>query len=313
LNLNSKRKVNNKIKISYILLFFFLWFFIPTEINATDINYEIKVSASIGEPKLTLFGYSSPQGLIQLQGDRVDEQVIADEKGYFFFDRIFLPLPNPEYPELCLTTTDTQSRASFPTCLPRLPIGNYLISVGPVLLPPTVSLDKGIFITKEQIKAQGLTIPNSEVNIFLANDQSKIKRLSLVKSAHAYNLPSYKTVSDQNGYFEFNLPNEEQSSWKMFAGANFLNSPTPKSNTLNFKIIPWWLWFIKMVYQAFISLLGLLKPSFWLIILLEIMAIFYLFKKHHDKKKENQKIIGKKLSPFEVRPDFVHSLQQNNH
>jgi len=304
--------VSNKTKISFILPFFLLLFLIPSQANATDISYEIKVSASIGEPKLILFGYSSPQSLVQLQGNRVDEQVIADEKGYFLFDRVFLPLPNPEYPELCLTATDTQSRASFPTCLPRLPIGNYIISVGPVLLPPTVSLDKGIFITKEQIKAQGLTIPNSEVNIFLANDRSKFKQLSLVKSAHAYNLPSYKIVSDQNGYFEFNLPSEEQSSWKMFAGTNFLNSPTPKSNTLNFKIIPWWLWFMRMTYQAFIGLLGLLKPSFWLIILLEVMAIFYLLRKHRQKKKEHNKIIEKKLSPFEVKPDYLHSLQQNN-
>ena len=304
--------MSNKIKVSFILLFFFLLFFVPSKTNASDISYEIKVSASIGEPKLSLFGYSSPQSLVQLQGDRVDEQVIADEKGYFFFDRIFLPLPHPEYPELCLTATDTQSRASFPTCLPRLPIGNYNISVGPVLLPPTISLDKGIFVTKEQIKAQGLTIPNSEVNIFLANDRSKTRLLSLVKPAYAYNLPSYKVISDQNGYFEFNLPSEKQSSWKMFAGANFLNSPTPKSNTLNFRIIPWWLWFFKMIYQAFITLFKLLKPSFWLIILLEVMAIFYLLRKRHQKKKEHNKIIGKKPSPFEVKPDYLHSLQQNN-
>jgi len=301
--------VNNKIKTSSILFVLFLLFFIPSKVDASDINYEIKISASIGEPKLSLFGYSSPQSLVQLQGDRVDEQVIADEKGYFFFDRVFLPLPKPEYPELCLIATDTKSRASFPTCLPRLPIGNYNISVGSVLLPPTISLDKGIFVTKEQIKAQGLTIPNSEVNIFLANDRSKNRLLSLVKPAYAYNLPSYKVISDQNGYFEFNLPNEEQSSWKMFAGANFLNSPTPKSNTLNFKIIPWWLWFIKMIYQTLIGLLRLLKPSFWLTILLEVIVIFYLFKKHRDKKKEYRKIIEKKPSPFKVKPDFVHSPQ----
>jgi len=287
--------MNNKIKVPLIILFFFLFFFLPLQTEATDISYEVKLSASIGEPKLTLFGYSSPHSLVQLQGERVDEQVIADNKGYFFFDKIFLPLPNPQYPELCLTAIDTQSRISFPNCLARLPVGDYNISIGPVLLAPTISLQKGIFTSEEQIKAEGLTIPNAEVNIFLANDQAKSNLFSFVKPAYAYNLPAYKVTSDQNGYFEFNLPNKKESNWKMFAGANFLNSPTPKSNTLSFKIIPWWLWFLKMISQAFIALLRLLRPSFWLIILLEIVAIVFLLRKHHQKAAKKKKLAESNL------------------
>jgi len=295
--------MNHKVKVPLIILFFSLFFLLP-QAEASDITYEVKLSASIGEPKLTLFGYSSPHSLVQLQGERVDEQVIADNKGYFFFDKIFLPLPNPQYPELCLTAIDTQSRISFPNCLARLPVGDYDINIGPVLLAPTISLQKGVFTSEEQIKAEGLTIPNAEVNIFLANDQAKGRLFSLVKSAYAYNLPAYKVTSDQNGHFEFNLPNKQESTWKMFAGANFLNSPTPKSNTLNFKIIPWWLWFLKMISQAFIALLKLLKPSFWLVILLETAIILFLLKKHHQKVVK-QKAISEKLPlSSEVKADY---------
>jgi len=139
-------------------------------------SYQITVSAAIGESHLTLFGYTSPNALVQLEGQRVSEQVIADQNGYFFFDRIFLPKPNPLYPELCLTSVDTQSRISFPTCLPSLPTEPLNIIIGPVLLSPTLILSKGNFLPKEQIVAKGLTIPNSEVMIFLANDTRTPRR-----------------------------------------------------------------------------------------------------------------------------------------
>ncbi|MBM3205760.1 hypothetical protein FJZ41_02870, partial [Candidatus Shapirobacteria bacterium] len=172
-----------EIKFKVLLLLFILAFFLkiiifPPSAQAAVVNaksYKIIVSAAIGEPKLTLWGYSSPNSLVQLQGERVAEETIAQSDGYFLFDRIFLPLPNPDYPELCLSAIDTQSRISFPVCLPPLPVGLFDLSVGPVLLPPTISLEKGFFLPKEQISAEGLTIPNTQVNIFLANEISRKK------------------------------------------------------------------------------------------------------------------------------------------
>lgn len=264
----------------------------PSEIEADkNLDYEVKVSATIGEPKLTIFGYSSPNSLVKLEGERVSEQTIADGSGYFFFDRIFLPQPNPNYPELCLTAIDTQSRISFPTCLPELPLGLYLTQIGPVLLPPTISLEKGVFLSNEQIKAQGSTIPNCPVNIFLANDNNSNNSrknnwsFEFVPKAEAYFIPQYQIVADENGYFEFNLPSQNQADWKMFAGADFRQSPTPKSNTLTFAIIPWWQWFLKQFLRAFIAFLGLIKPSFWILILFELLIIVFLAKQHHKIKQ----------------------------
>jgi len=282
-------KIKIPILLAILLIFELLTFAFPlfTQAITNPVSYEINVSASIGEGKLTLFGYTSPNALVQLDGQRVSEEVIAGQNGYFFFDRIFLPRPNPQYPELCLTSIDTQSRLSFPTCLPPLPTGPFDISVGPVLLSPTLSLSKGSFLPKEQIVAEGLTIPNSEVIIYLANDAAKKSFISrLVPAAFAYTLPQYKTQANQNGHFEFNLPTIKKANWKIFAGANWQNSPTPKSNTLNFKIQSWLDWFLSKIISLLRAVLGVLRPFLWLIvIMIEVLVVSLLINKHLRKIK----------------------------
>ena len=270
--------------LCFPLVLFILFILFPHSTLALENpqSYELTVSASIGEGRLTLFGYTSPQALVQLQGRQVAEEVIAGKNGYFFFDRIFLPRPNPQYPELCLNSIDTQSRISFPNCLPPLPTEPFDMSIGPVLLPPTFTLTKGSFLPQEQVVASGLTIPNSKVMIYLANDVTRKSLFSrLVPETFAYNLPQYQTQSDQDGRFEFNLPTIKRSNWKIFAGANWQNSPTPKSNTLNFKIQSWWEWLWLVITNVFGAFLRLTKPYLWLVvILLEIiMAIWLLVKR----------------------------------
>lgn len=253
------------------------------------ISYEITVSATVGEPKLTLFGYSSPHSLVELRGTRVTEQVIADEEGYFFFDRAFLPPPAPDYPEVCLTAIDTQSRISFPTCLPPLPVGPYEITVGPVLLPPTISLEKGNFLPGEQVAAQGATIPNTPVTIYLYSaNWPSYKGVSFISPVLAYSLPKYQIQADKNGHFEFNLPANRPNRWRVFAASYFLESPTPKSNTLAFKILNWWEWLWQKIREILMLLLGLLRPHLWkIIILAEIGIILYLLWRRKKLSKVN--------------------------
>jgi len=294
-----RRLVIRKSLTFFLTLPLFLVFFFfcsPTEAIDNPIEAQITISASIGEPKLTLFGYSSPHSLVQLQGERMAEEVIADDNGYFFFDRVFLPYPNPQYPELCLNAIDTQSRISFPVCLPPLPIGPFNISIGPVLLAPTFSLEKGSFLPQEQVKAEGLTMPNTEVNIFLANDVSSQKQNLLSKlfrfEASAYSLPQYQIKSDSQGRFEFSLPTIKSNNWRLFTAAEFQGSPTPKSNTLNFKILNWWQWFLLILTNLLGAFLRLIKPFWWsFLILTEIFLVLYLLLAHwHLKKKTSTKI-----------------------
>lgn len=277
-----------------VLILLFLNLHSPSAFAATEsIPYAITVTATVGEPKLTLFGYTSPQAEVKLEGERVHEETIANEEGYFFFDRIFLPPPTPDYPEICLTAIDTHYRTSFPTCLPPLPVGPFDITVGPVLLPPTISLEKGNFLPNEQIVAEGETIPNTEATIYLANDfwtKTPHRLLSIFRAspAYAYYLPRYQIQADERGHFEFNLPGVRPASWRVFAATNFLGSPTPKSNSLSFKVLSWWEWFWQMLKRLLSLILGFLRPYLWqLIILAEVVLIFWLWRKRRLSKADS--------------------------
>jgi hypothetical protein len=254
--------------------------------SSKSASYEISISATIGEPKLTVFGWTSPQALVELKGQRVSELAVADETGYFYFDRVFLPPPKPNYPEICLSVVDRASRiSSFPTCLPPLPPKLGEIRVGPVLLPPTLTLEKGEFLPGQQVKATGATFPKSKVKIFLANSASNLaSHLPGVKEAYALFLPQYEIQSDQQGNFEFNLPASYPQNWKVYATAEFQGSPSPKSVSLSFRVLGLWAWFWQRVKEFLLAALALLKPHWWwLVIAGEILLILILWRKKTAK------------------------------
>jgi len=306
-NYISKFKIFKFLIVVFSFSFLVFRFSSSAQAVTNPISYEITVSATIGESRLTLFGWTSPQSLVELQGQRVSESVIANEQGYFFFDRILLPAPRsprsasgvgevePTYPELCLSSIDSLSRVSFPTCLPPLPLGSFDISIGPVLLPPTLNLSKGSFLPNEQAIAQGLTIPDSEVNIFLANDISKKSLISqflniLISPINAYSLPRYQIRSDETGHFEFNLPAGPPAggaSWRVFATATHLGLPSPKSNTLTFRILGWWEWLLAQIKLILGLIVGLAKPYWWqIIIFLEIGILLVVKRKMQSEKRK---------------------------
>jgi len=278
---------NLKLKIC-LVGFFAVFGFLPAPIRAAEnpSGVQITVWATIGEPKLTVFGWTSPQALVELKGQRVSELAVADETGYFYFDRVFLPPPKPNYPEICLSVVDRASRiSSFPTCLPPLPPKLGEIRVGPVLLPPTLSLEKGEFLPGQQVKATGATFPKSKVKIFLANSASNLaSHLPGVKEAYALFLPQYEIQSDQQGNFEFNLPASYPQNWKVYATAEFQGSPSPKSVSLSFRVLGWWAWFWQRVKEFLLATLALLKPHWWwLVIAGEILLILILWRKKTAK------------------------------
>jgi hypothetical protein len=290
-----------------ILIFLFLIHLVNPALamgrQLAQVSYDVTVTATVGEPKLTLFGYTSPFAKVKLEGIGVAKETQSDEEGYFYFDRVFLPAPSERwvseskielaYPELYLLTIDTDNRVSSPVILPSLPIGPYEISIGPFLMSPTLTLEKGKYLPNEQVIASGQATPMSEVTVYLANQNKEsfwqklfyLTPLSLLSphQTYAYFIPKYQIKSDENGRFQFNLPKNSQFSgtpWKVFAGVTFLDSLSPKSNTLNFAILNSWQWLVQLISGLFLTIIGLLKPyGLALLIFCEVLLILWLFRR----------------------------------
>jgi hypothetical protein len=248
------------------------------------VSYEVTVTASVGEPKLNLWGFTSPRSLIKLEGVGVSEETTADLEGYFFFDRAFLPQPLTRrltentwglgFVDLSLVGIDQTGRTTFPLSLPPLPVGPFEITIGPVLLGPTLSLEKGSFLQREQIRASGSTIPNAEVSIFLANEFGK----SIFPQAQAYFLPKYQIQSDQFGNFEFNLPAGRPAKWRIFAAVSYFRSAGPKSNTLTFRVLALWQWLWQEIRER---LQVILQPYLWPIVIGSELLILLMIVRAH--------------------------------
>lgn len=111
-------------------------------------------------------------------------------------------------------------------CLPPPPPVNTFTNIGPIVLAPTLSQDKG----SQELITSGQSVPNSTLNLQLFQIENKP---SLVKIAHAFSLPQFTTTTDQNGNFNLNLPTQYSSQYRYYATIvtkDMLSSA--KSNTL---------------------------------------------------------------------------------
>jgi hypothetical protein len=277
---------------SLILASFFLLNSVSSAFALTPPNYlttgaEVTISASLGEPVLKLWGYGAPNSRVEMNGNEVSDFTYSKSDGYYEFLRAFLPAPNDlYYPELCLTGIDREGRATSPTCIPALPSNQFSYDIGPVILPPTLSLESGTTTPMTQIEANGITIPNSEVKIILAEDKGRsLVDFSIVKTAEAYYIPDYTVKSDNQGYFSFNMPDTSSDSWRVFAITNYSQGATsPKSNTLTFDVLSPTFIALESIWKFILSLLTL--PG---LIILEIVAILLIitiiFLTKRGKKK----------------------------
>jgi hypothetical protein len=259
---------------------------------------QVTISASLGEPVLRLWGYGAPNSRIELNGSGVSDFTYARTDGYFEFSKAFLPIPiNLLYPELCLTGIDLMGRATPPICIPPLPAIEFNYDIGPVILPPTLSLESGHAAPLTQIEANGITIPNSEVKIVLAegDENGKLANFSLVREAKAYYIPDYTVKSDANGYFSFNMPGTNPDTWRVFAITKYSKDATsPKSNTLTFRIISPTIIAFGNLWQRILSLLTL--P---ILIILEILVILLILVVIFLKRKDKEKVYPKNLNTIE--------------
>lgn len=280
-NYNSKLKTFTLLAVTLRFALFPLRFASPTFALTESISNQIVVTASIGEPRLTLFGYTSPYATVYLEGGAsLFAETMARSDGFFIFENLFVLGKVGDY---CLYGQDREERVTGPVCLPPLPDGPFLTNIGPVILPPTLSLSKGNFLAGEQVVASGETIPSSETKIALFK---KEKSPLFVRRIYAFSLPEYQVASDKNGYFSFNLPSVSTNLYRLFASSFWENRESPKSNTLTFKVVTIWEWLVLKIKTLLRATLGLFRPSnLSLIILGEAFLILFLLKRRYLKTK----------------------------
>lgn len=232
-------KTNTKIVTSLVFLLAFL--FLPSNINVVEALTlksikDVFISASIGENRVTIFGYCSPNSKVELSSVSVFDVTLSDSQGNFIFDRTFLPL-NPS--DLCLSFIDAEGRRSQPVCIPPPPPANYHTDIGPILLPPTLSLDSEIINPNSTTLASGQSIPDSQIDIYFYQSDSQAP-IFPVKDALAVALPIFSTHTDSLGNYSFNLPTTYSSDFRLYATTLLVDFPSPKSNTLAFSLPSLW-------------------------------------------------------------------------
>lgn len=254
----------------------------PAEASVST-SRNVSVSASIGAPVLTLFGYAPARTKVTLTGIGVSEETYADGSGYFRFDNVFLPTNGSNYPEICVQASNL-SATTQPTCLPSLSAQILSYDIGPVILSPIITVGSGNFLQDTQVTLNGLTTPDTEVNIYMAEEAINIP--SLIKNVFAYSIPVYQTMSDNGGRFQFNLPSGFPSKWRVFSSATVLGAASAKSNTLNFLVEPK-AYSIITFLKWLLDLIG--RYLIYFVIIVEIVIVILLLisiKKHEEKQRK---------------------------
>lgn len=209
------------------LLLPFLILLLPNPTLAFESQASTTITASIGQNRVTIYGYTSPNSKVELTSPKVLALTQSDQEGYFLFDKTLLP-KNPS--DLCLTSVDNNSRETTPICFPPPPATNYHTDIGPILLPPTISLENNQINPNSTVVTSGQSIPNSQVNLSFYKVDNSAK--SFPKTANAYSLPSITATTDELGNFSLNLPTAYASDYRLYATAKFNDNYSPKSNTL---------------------------------------------------------------------------------
>ncbi len=219
-----------------VLIFTFLFYLIsPCSSLATTLSQSrpVTVSASIGQLQVTIYGYTAPLSRVELVSPRVFAVTYSNQAGYYKFDRALLP---NQTSDLCLTSIDDSNLRTIPTCIPP-PVHN-LTNIGPILLAPTIALDSNQLKPHSTTTASGQTIPNSELQIYLFQDSSSAPLFP--RQISALSLPKFSIRSNSQGHYNFTLPTNYSSLYRLYSSSLLGDQTSPKSNTLSYSLPPVW-------------------------------------------------------------------------
>lgn len=257
--------------IAFLSLSFPVFYFLN---NHTDLGGDVAglkaqsasvtVMATVGKYHFTLFGYTSPDALVSLDGMTIHDQTTANSEGYFEFTNLYSPLTTIE---ACLIAQDQLGRLTSPVCLPPFPI-DYDTNIGPVLMSPTVSLNKNSYFSGDEVILSGQTIPNTDVDFSTFIDEKKSVLDYLFPSVYGYTFPQLNTQSDAAGNFSLSLPSYHTQYFRLFAQTSYLGSISPESIRLNLNILPIWITIFTFLKSRLLEMFLLTE--------LAVMSIFFL-------------------------------------
>lgn len=220
----------------------------------------------------------------------------ADKGGYFEFRSFF---SQQIVEDICLTAQDQAGRVTMPVCIPPIP-SNENQSIGPVIMPPTISLNSDSFYTGDTVVVSGQTTPQTDVQLSLFTDESKTKLgsvrdskpiayrilmaleaarawLSPVRPSYASTQPKQAAKVDRLGNFSVVVPSSDATYYRTFAQTIRNKDYSLKSITLNFDIFPGWFLIMKLLIGFFSGL----KARFAeIVILSQVILIAYLLIRH---------------------------------
>jgi hypothetical protein len=176
-------------------------------------------------------------------------------------------------------------RLTNPVCLPPFPV-NYNVTIGPVLMPPTLSLDKSDYWVGDEVILSGQTIPETSVSLSTFTDEKNTLISQIIKKinpqVYAFSLPKLETKTDKSGNFSIALPSSSAKKFRLFAQTHFQNENSPKSVKLTLKIFPWWM----IIFKFFIFIWLLTKPRLLeIFILIELIFLLIYFLRSHFHPK----------------------------
>lgn len=228
-----------------------------------------------------LFGYSSPNALVRIESSGLQDSTFSRADGYFEFTDLLIPI-HPA--DLCLSSQDQFGRLTPSICIPPIPYQSSN-DIGPILLPPTISLDKNDYFVSDQVLLTGQAIPNSPVTISFFNNKSSIlakaqhmlDHVSLVRPVDAYSFPPITTKSDDKGNFSFQLPSASIASFRMFTQTVYDSQPSPRSITLLLRVLP--IWYV--IVQFFTLIFNIIKNNLFnsSLIFELLILLMYCYKK----------------------------------
>jgi hypothetical protein len=255
-----------------------------THFDKEPITAPIKVSATVGKYLYDIEGITSPHAQVRLYSTERSLDLItkANKQGFFYFYNV---LTHEKSGNFCFYSTDTNNVMATPLCVePPTPKPDEKNTLTGLVIAPSLTLDKGEFLQKDQIAVNGRTFPEAQIKIYMfENDRIRLfDLLDLIKPAWAKELPQYLISSDSEGNFSFNLPSSRSTQGNIFVGAYYNNNPSPKSHTLDFQSNPWWKWLLINILYAFKSFVNTFVSmlfSFTFLFSMQLFVIAFVLKK----------------------------------